>query len=654
MMIQTTEEGSSAEANAAGDGSHAAPVATVGATQRASTAEAENGLFGCFPFRGLLEIFGDKSDPVTCLPQDPKADTAGRKKQLAAKQKDYTWRMGGTPVDLPFLDGFPPKDELPSATWTSKLAETLVRIILGSVSGKIGVGEIMEALSDPDKVTDFASRVHTLIKDAKGDDESVDISDYEDLHAFPIKTPDSIVDYDDDEAFARQRLQGGNCISIEKCSAATRKKLVILETDPSYKALKEKVDSLMRAGKLFVVDQDALQGLEPAPLDGEIVRYLAPSVALFEFVDDELLPLKPIGIQLSQGETATPIFTPDDGYNWKIAMACFEAADFIIHEAVSHLSLTHLQLEAPMVSMNRQLPKEHPVHTLFAPHVEGTALINWGAHASLLTDGGSVSRIVASKIQDAWALIRQQSLERMSKDFSPETDLASRGMTTADFPGRYPYRDFGLKYWDATYTWVKEYLDVYYSTEDDITGDYELQAFVDELVNIGELKWLKEWNDSTDKKGLLAKVLASLIYSASVLHSAVNFPQKTIMSFAPSNPGSVYMPPPTDKVERSFEEYLAYLPPIEVATVQVIVLSLLGSVYYTKLGDYEPDHFSDERVQAPLARFQQSIEAIETDIVAANAYVVSGWRKRGKGKKEATNFGYNTLLPDNIPQSINI
>lgn len=33
-------------------------------------------------------------DGETCLPQDPKADAAGRKKQLAAKQKDYTWRMG--------------------------------------------------------------------------------------------------------------------------------------------------------------------------------------------------------------------------------------------------------------------------------------------------------------------------------------------------------------------------------------------------------------------------------------------------------------------------------------------------------------------------------------------------------------------------------
>lgn len=34
-------------------------------------------------------------------------------------------------------------------------------------------------------------------------------------------------------------------------------------------------------------------------------------------------------LQLSQGETATPIFTPEDGYNWKIAKACFEATDFM-------------------------------------------------------------------------------------------------------------------------------------------------------------------------------------------------------------------------------------------------------------------------------------------------------------------------------------
>lgn len=48
----------------------------------------------------------------------------------------------------------------------------------------------------------------------------------------------------------------------------------------------------------------------------------------------------------------------------------------------------------------------------------------------------------------------------MSNDFSPEADFETRRVTKEDFPGRYPYRDFGLRFWDATHTWVKEYLDV--------------------------------------------------------------------------------------------------------------------------------------------------------------------------------------------------
>lgn len=44
------------------------------------------------------------------------------------------------------------------------------------------------------------------------------------------------------------------------------------------------------------------------------------------------------------------------------------------------------------------------------------------------------------------------------------------------------------------------------------------------------------------------QVIASWIYSASTLHAAVNFPQKPSMSFVPSCPGSMFAPPPTDKV----------------------------------------------------------------------------------------------------------
>ncbi|CAN0551261.1 unnamed protein product, partial [Laminaria digitata] len=33
-------------------------------------------------------------------------------------------------------------------------------------------------------------------------------------------------------------------------------------------------------------------------------------------------------------------------------------------------------------------------------------------------------------------------------------DFKARGVTKAELPGRYPYRDDGLKYWEATHTWV--------------------------------------------------------------------------------------------------------------------------------------------------------------------------------------------------------
>ncbi|CAM9225448.1 unnamed protein product [Hapterophycus canaliculatus] len=314
-------------------------------------------------------------------------------------------------------------------------------------------------------------------------------------------------------------------------------------------------------------------------------------------------------------------------------------------------------MEAPMVAMNRQLPSEHPIYTLFSPHVEGTALINWGAHNLLMAKGGGVDKLTANKIEDSWTLVREQTLERISKDFSPEVDFEARGMTKKDFPGRYPYRDYGLKYWDAIHTWVKEYLDVYYTSQMKLDGDYELEAFVTELVKIGEHKWLEGWvdmEDFEDKKALLAKYLSSLIYTASALHAAVNFPQQPLTSYVPNTPAAVYQPLPVDKKPRTFEDYLAYLPHLELATSQVVLTTLLGSVIYTKIGDYEADQFTDDKVRKPLQKFQQAIEHIETELVDENAFVTYSWKGRGKDKKDAANFAYKILLPDNVPQSINI
>ncbi|CAN0511908.1 unnamed protein product, partial [Scytosiphon promiscuus] len=42
----------------------------------------------------------------------------------------------------------------------------------------------------------------------------------------------------------------------------------------------------------------------------------------------------------------------------------------------------------------------------------------------------------------------------------PEADFKARRVTKEDCPGRYPYRDTGLKYWEAIHAWVTDYVDV--------------------------------------------------------------------------------------------------------------------------------------------------------------------------------------------------
>eukprot|EP00904_Undaria_pinnatifida_P007087 jgi/Undpi1/3508/HiC_scaffold_16.g06880.m1 len=572
-----------------------------------------------FSFSSITDIFSRaERETGTCLPQDEKADQAARKKQLETARSEYKWNMEGIPVGTPFLDGYPDQ-EFPKAPWLAEFVKSALIIVTGTIRGTVGAGEIVEALSSPENARNFATRLGDLFKENVATERADDIDDFEDLHAFPLRDPDTQYDWEDDDAFARIRLQGANCVVIKKATAATRAKLTILDTDPSYKAFKGKVDSLLAAGKLFVVDHELLDGMSTTTTVDGWTKYLAPSIALFEMVDDDLLPIKPIGIQV-----------------------------------VSHLGNTHVVLEGALVSMHRQLPKEHPLYDLLHPHVEGTAFINFYAQDRLIAEGGTVDKLTANAISESWDLCLAQTLDRISSDFSPEADFAHRGMTKEDFPGRYMYRDVGTQYWEATHTWVKEYLDIYYASDKDIEEDYELQAFITEMTDTAAMKWLEEYKTTSDKKALITRVFASLIYSASTLHAAVNFPQKPSMSFVPSCPASVYAPPPTDKSPRTHEDYMQYLVPMELALTHVAVLTLLGSIHHTQLGEYAHDNFEDDRVNVPLRKFQEAIDDIQEELEETNSYMSSEWRKRGKSRREAKNFAYKELLAANIPQSINI
>jgi arachidonate 15-lipoxygenase len=194
-----------------------------------------------------------------------------------------------------------------------------------------------------------------------------------------------------------------------------------------------------------------------------------------------------------------------------------------------------------------------------------------------------------------------------------------------------------------------------------VSGDTELQAWVAEMIaprpQGGQLKGLGE-DGKIETVGYLVDVVTHIIFTASVQHAAVNFPQFNMMSYAPKMPLSLYAPAPTSR-DVTDRDYLAALPPLNLAYGQAALGYLLGSVRYTRLGQYErprprsisgalgrviadlkgrpPGYFADPRVKGPLIAFQGRLADIEEKIGASHR-----------------RFGYDYLMPSNIPQSTNI
>jgi arachidonate 15-lipoxygenase len=109
------------------------------------------------------------------------------------------------------------------------------------------------------------------------------------------------------------------------------------------------------------------------------------------------------------------------------------------------------------------------------------------------------------------------------------------------------------------------------------------------------------------------------------------------MAYLPANPLAGYTEEPTGLGHTSADCF-AGLPPLDVAVQQFCVMTFLGSVHHTVLGDYGDD-FADSAVSAPHKRFRTELAAVEDEVVARN-------RRRARP--------YTYLRPSLIPNSTNI
>jgi arachidonate 15-lipoxygenase len=462
------------------------------------------------------------------------------------------------------------------------------------------------------------------------------LEDYANLFR-AIGLPPVARDYSNDRTFAWTRLAGPNPLMLTRMGGPDDR-FPVTEADFATAIPNDTLEAAFAEGRVYLCDYAALDGAECGDYPHG-PKYIYAPLAMF-VVEKETRELRPVAIQCKQRPAAdNPIFTPVDGHNWLIAKTIVEIADGNYHEAFSHLGRTHLFMEPFAVSTVRQLAPAHPVRLLLLPHFEGTMAINEAAWKHLIANKGAVDKLFGGSLATSRKLTVRAVQSAAPMDLLVPWTFIDRGVADHEGLPVYPYRDDAVLLWNSIHDWVSDYLALYYHSDADVAEDDELAAWGRELASQdgGRINGLPN-GGALQTVDDLADLLSLVLFTCSVQHAAVNFPQYDLMSYVPQMPLASYTAAPTAKTGATHADYLAMLPPMDMAELQVELGFILGSVRYTQLGQYPDEHFRDPRVAPPLAAFQEQLHTIEKTIEHRNTI----------------RRPYEFLVPTAIPQSINI
>jgi arachidonate 15-lipoxygenase len=570
---------------------------------------------------------------------DPDPDSRAAARLM--KQGEYVFNHAYV-SPLALVDDVPGRDRFPIDFTTAVLGK-VITYMANEADGDSALRRKLRQMDLP--LTGVALGASTAVRAVAGavgqvigiHAESRRLKSIDDYNALfhVIGLPPISKDFELDSTFAELRLAGPNPMMIHRIDKLDDRFPV---TDELYQiALPgDTIAAAGAEGRLYLVDYRELDGIETGETACGLKKYLYAPLALFA-VDRTSKKLTPIAIQCKQKPGPdNPIFTPDDGYNWRIAKTIVEIADGNYHEAITHLGRTHLTVEPFAVAAHRQFAPHHPLNVLLQPHFNGTMAINHLARQKLISVGGVVDQLLGGKITATLGLTAKAVQNHAFKDQIPAETFRRRGVDDTTALPHFPYRDDALLHWDAIREWVASYLRCFYRSDAEVAADTEVAGWINEVSakNGGRIKGV----DPTRTLVELVDVTSLVIFTASAQHAAVNFPQYDVMSYAPAMPLAGYAPAPTTKKGATEADYMDQLPPRDMAVLQMNTGYMLGNTHYTRIGEYDKGYLREPRIEELASRFARRLDEIEATIAERNQH----------------RRPYPFLLPSGVPQSINI
>ncbi|MED6138212.1 hypothetical protein PIB30_072154 [Stylosanthes scabra] len=215
----------------------------------------------------------------------------------------------------------------------------------------------------------------------------------------------------------------------------------------------------------------------------------------------------------------------------------------------------------------------------------------------------------------------------------------------------YPFAVDGLEIWDAIETWVTEYCNFYYQSDEMVESDTEIQSWWKEVryEGHGDLKDRTWWPEMKTKVELIQSC-TTIIWVASAFHAAVNFGQYPYAGYLPNRPtvSRRFMPEPgtPEYKELELDPELAFLKTITAQFQTLLGVSLIEvlsrhSTEEVYLGQRENPHWTcDAEPLAAFERFKQKLIEIENNINKRNK------DKRLKNRNGLVEMPYTLLYPN--------
>ncbi|XP_062396206.1 polyunsaturated fatty acid lipoxygenase ALOX15B-like [Sardina pilchardus] len=440
--------------------------------------------------------------------------------------------------------------------------------------------------------------------------------------------------WDKDEFFGYQFLNGINPMLIQRCSDLPEN-FPVTEEMVKHSLNGSTLKEAMMEGNIFLVDYKMLDGLKGNVIHGRQQYVAAPLVLLYCSPEKLMLPT---AIQLMQeAGKENPIFLPTDSeHDWLLAKVYVRNADLLVQVFDSHITRTHTLAEVFGMATLRILPTVHPLYKLLIPHTRDTFNANVFLRQRLLVDGGDIE-VIAGLNGVSWRKLMKRAASSLTYcSLCLPDDISERGLE--DVPNYY-YRDDGMKLWDIIHKFVKGVLENYYTSDDYVRKDTELQRWISEIYAKGFQESTSTVPKSFKTVTALVKFVTMVIFTTSGQHAAVHSGLMDLVGWMPNAPTSLSEPPPKVKGQTTEDSILKSLPDQASTATSLLVLELLKDHADPPLGYFPEEWFGEEVPRKLIKNFQKDLHVFSDHIEKRNAKL---------------KLPYTYLNPKNIKNSVSI